>query len=211
MGSPGGAASRLIQAERKIEKRYLFEQPRLSSLVHRKLVIDCNSGVATGKERTIGEVEVGLGPDGALQEGEEDVGDGLNGAEGEGVAATIHSRVEWEGAGLTLGEVGWADADGGRFFQQMVAVVGAGEGEIWIKTKLCHSPGAQAQAVNVQARDLDGDDSLQHQVERHGGALREGLVEGDLDGEGDAGAVLDQDGERLHADVVNGGRLRTPI
>ena len=96
-------------------------------------MIDCNPGVATGKERTIGEVEVGLGPDGALQEGEEDVGDGLNGAEGEGVAATIHSRVEWEGAGLTLGEVGWADADGGRFFQQMVAVVGAGEGEIWIK------------------------------------------------------------------------------
>merc|ERR1719510_1387666 len=42
-------------------------------------------------------------------------------------------------------------------------------------------------------------------------APRKGLIEGDLDGEGDAGAVLNQDGERLHADVVNGGRLGAPI
>ena len=74
-----------------------------------------------------------------------------------------------------------------------------------------NSPGAKAQTLDVEAGDLDGDDALQHQVERHGSTLRQGLVEGDLDGEGDAGAVLDQDGERLHADVVNGGRLRTPI
>ena len=74
-----------------------------------------------------------------------------------------------------------------------------------------NSPGAQAQTLDVEAGDLDGDDALQHQVERHGSTSRQRLVEGDLDGEGDAGAVLDQDGERLHTDVVNGGRLRTPI
>ena len=76
---------------------------------------------------------------------------------------------------------------------------------------LCYSPGAKAQAINVEAGNLDGDDALQHQVQGDGGTLRQGLVEGDLDGEGDAGAVLDQDGERLHADVVNGGRLGAPI
>ena len=74
-----------------------------------------------------------------------------------------------------------------------------------------NSPGAQAQTLDVEAGDLDGDDALQHQVERHGSTRRQGLVEGDLDGEGDAGAVLGHDGERLHADVVNGGRLRASV
>ena len=85
-------------------------------------MIDCNSGVATGKERTIGEVEVGLGPDGALQEGEEDVGDGLNGAEGEGVAASVHSGSKRESAGLALGDVSWAEEVGGSG-QKLVSIV----------------------------------------------------------------------------------------
>ena len=67
------------------------------------------------------------------------------------------------------------------------------------------------EALDVKAGYLDGDDALQHQVERHGGALRQRLIEGDLDGEGDAGTVLGQDGERLHADVVDGGRLRASV
>ena len=76
---------------------------------------------------------------------------------------------------------------------------------------LCYSPGAKAQAINVEAGNLDGDDALQHQVQGDGGTLRQGLVEGDLDCKGDAGAVLDQNGERLHADVVDGGRLRAAV
>ena len=76
---------------------------------------------------------------------------------------------------------------------------------------LCYSPGTKAQAINVEAGNLDGDDALQHQVQGDGGTLRQGLVEGDLDCQGDAGAVLDQDGERLHADFVDGGRLRAAV
>ena len=74
-----------------------------------------------------------------------------------------------------------------------------------------NSPGAKAQTLDVEAGDLDGDDALQHHVERHGSTHRQGFVEGDLDGEGDTGAVLCQDGERLHADVVNGGRFRASV
>ena len=99
----------------------------MSSLVYRKLVIDCNSGVATGKERTIGEVEVGLGPDGALQEGEEDVRDGLNRAKGEWVTSTVHPGVKGEGTGLALREVGWANTSSGCQLQQFVPSVSAGE------------------------------------------------------------------------------------
>ena len=89
-------------------------------------MINCYSGEATGKERPIGKQEVGLGPDGALEEGEEDVRNGLNGAEGEGVATTVHSRVEGKGTGLALREVGWADASCGGFFQEVVTVISAG-------------------------------------------------------------------------------------
>ena len=99
-------------------------------------MINCYSGVATSKERPIGEQEVGFGPDGALEEGEEDVRNGLNGAEVEGVATTVHSRVEGEGAGLALREVGWADTSSGSRFQQMVASVSAGEG-VEIYRNLC--------------------------------------------------------------------------
>merc|ERR1719370_605305 len=58
---------------------------------------------------------------------------------------------------------------------------------------------------------LIGITSLQHQVERHGGSSREGLVEGDLDGKSDAGSVLNEDRERLHADVVDRGWLGTSV
>merc|ERR1719419_1199526 len=89
---------------------------------------------------------------------QEDVRDGLDGAEGQGVAATVHSRVEGKGTGLALWEVGWADASCGSLFQEVVTVICAG---------------SKAQAIDVQAGDLDRDHSLEHQVERHGGSSGE--------------------------------------
>ena len=89
-------------------------------------MVNCYSGVATCEESPISQVEVGLGPDGALEEGQEDVRDGLDGAEDQGVAATVHSRVEGKGTGLALREVGWADASCGSLFQEVVAVISAG-------------------------------------------------------------------------------------
>ena len=80
-----------------------------------------------------------------------------------------------------------------------------------LSQKVTFSPGANVKSLNLKAGDLDGDDALQHQVQGDGGTLRQGLVEGDLDCQGDAGAVLDQDGERLHADVIDGGRLRAAV
>ena len=90
------------------------------------LVVNCYSGVAACEESPISQVEVGLGPDGALEEGQQDVRDGLDGAEDQGVAATVHSRVEGKGTGLALREVGWADASCGSFFQEVVTVISAG-------------------------------------------------------------------------------------
>ena len=91
-------------------------------------MVNCYSGVATCEESPISQVEVGLGPDGALEEGQEDVRDGLDGAEDQGVAATVDSRVEGKGTGLALREVGWADASCGGLFQEVVTVISAGEG-----------------------------------------------------------------------------------
>ena len=90
-------------------------------------MVNCYSGVAACEESPISQVEVGLGPDGALEEGQEDVRDGLDGAEDQGVAATIHSRVEGKGTGLALREVGWADASCSSLFQEVVAIISAGE------------------------------------------------------------------------------------
>ena len=67
----------------------------------------------------------GLGLDCALEEGEEDVGDGLDGSSHDGVAAAVDAGAEGEGAGLALGDVGGAEEVGGRS-QQLVTVVGAG-------------------------------------------------------------------------------------
>ena len=72
-------------------------------------MINCYSGIATGKQRPIGEEKAGLSPDGALEEREEDVRDGLNGTEGEWIPATVHPGVEGEGAGLALRDIGGAE------------------------------------------------------------------------------------------------------
>merc|ERR1711994_68056 len=166
------------------------------ALAPSSLVVNCYSGVAAGEDIPISQVEVGLGPDGALEEGQQDVRDGLDGAKDQGVAATVDSRVEGKSTGLALREVGWADASCGSFFQEVVTVISAR---------------SKAQAIDVQAGDLDWDHSLQHQVERHGGSSGQWLVQGDLDGKSDAGSVLNEDREWLHADVVDRGWLRTSV
>ena len=53
--------------------------------------------------------DCGLDPDGSLEEGQEDAGDGLNGAEGEGVSASVDSGSKREGASLALWDVGGAE------------------------------------------------------------------------------------------------------
>ena len=72
-------------------------------------MVNCYSGVAACEESPISQVEVGLGPDGALEEGQEDVRDGLDWAEDQGVAATVDSRVEGKGTGLALRDIGGAE------------------------------------------------------------------------------------------------------
>ena len=91
-------------------------------------MIDGGPDVNADNGRAGGVGDGGLGPDGALEEGQQDVRDGLDGAEDQGVAATIDSRVEGKGTGLALREVGWADASCGGFFQEVVTVISAGEG-----------------------------------------------------------------------------------
>ena len=54
-------------------------------------MIDGGPDVNADNGRAGGVGDGGLGPDGALEEGEEDAGDGLDGAEGEGVAASVDS------------------------------------------------------------------------------------------------------------------------
>ena len=106
------------------------------------LVVNCYSGVAACEESPISQVEVGLGPDGALEEGQEDVRDGLDGSEDQGVAATVDSRVEGKGTGLALREVGRADASCGGLFQEVVTVISAGRDRdrdqlaLWKLTKI---------------------------------------------------------------------------
>ena len=51
----------------------------------------------------------GLGPDGSLEEGQEDVRDGLDGSENQGVSASVDSGSKREGASLALWDVGWAE------------------------------------------------------------------------------------------------------
>ena len=59
----------------------------------------CAGGVGDG----------GLGPDGSLEEGQEDVRDGLNGSKNQRVSTTIDSGSKRKGASLTLWHVGGAE------------------------------------------------------------------------------------------------------
>ena len=90
-------------------------------------MINCYFGIYTGKQRPISEQKAGLNPDCALEEGKEDVRDGLNGAKGDWVTATVHPLFEGEGTGLALREVGWTDTCSGCELQQFLPSVSAGE------------------------------------------------------------------------------------
>ena len=72
-------------------------------------------------------------------------------------------------------------------------------------------PGADVKSLDLQAGDLDGDDALQGELQGHRGSSCHHLVEGDLGGNGDGGAVGDNDGEGLHAEVVDGHGLGAAV
>ena len=74
----------------------------------RSLVVDGGPDEHGGNSGAGGVGDGGLGPDGSLEEGQEDVRDGLNGAEGEGVSASVDSGSKREGASLALWHVGGA-------------------------------------------------------------------------------------------------------
>ena len=72
-------------------------------------------------------------------------------------------------------------------------------------------PRANREAINVQARYLDGNDSPEDHVEGHLGPHGDLLVQGDLDGDAEHCPVLNKDWERLDAHQVKSERLRTAI
>ena len=72
-------------------------------------------------------------------------------------------------------------------------------------------PRANREAINVQARYLDGNDSPEDHVEGHLGPHGDLLVQGDLDGDAEHCPVLNKDWERLDAHHIKSERLRTAI
>jgi hypothetical protein len=136
--------------------------------------------------------DVGLGVDCSLKEGEEEVGDRLDGSDDEGFSATVDSGKEREGAVLALREVGGAQ-EGGELGQQGVGVVGAR---------------SDLQTVDLRAWDFDRDDALQLEVEVDGGSHGNLLLQGDLNLQSDGGSGVDYDGERCHGDDIQGDRFR---
>ena len=71
-------------------------------------MIDGGPDVNADNGRAGGVGDGGLGPDGALEEGEEDAWDGLDGAKNQGFSTSVDSRSKREGAGLALWDVGGA-------------------------------------------------------------------------------------------------------
>ena len=59
-----------------------------------------------------------------LEEGQEDVGNGLDGSNGQGVSTTIDSGSKGKGAGLALRDIGGAEEVRVRC-QDVVTIVGA--------------------------------------------------------------------------------------
>ena len=74
----------------------------------RSLVVDGGPDEHAGNSGAGGVGDGGLGPDGSLEEGQEDVRDGLDGSEHEGVSASVGSGSKREGASLALWHVGGA-------------------------------------------------------------------------------------------------------
>ena len=73
------------------------------------------------------------------------------------------------------------------------------------------SPRANCEAVNAEARYLDGNDSLEDQVEGDLGPHGDLLAQGDLDGDAEHCPVLNEDWERFDADHVKSEGLSAAI
>ena len=71
-------------------------------------MVDSESGPDAGNCGSSRIGNCGLDPDGSLEEGQEDAGDGLDGAEHEGVSASVDSGSKGEGARLALWHIGGA-------------------------------------------------------------------------------------------------------
>ena len=67
------------------------------------------------------------------------------------------------------------------------------------------------EAIDVEARDLDGDDAFQDKAKVHLGSHGHLLLEGDLDLQGDGGTVLDQDWEGSNGYHVKGDWFGTAL
>ena len=94
-------------------------------------MVDGSPDVHAGNSRAGGIGDCGLGPDGSLEEGQEDVRDGLDRSENQGVSASVNSGSKREGASLALWHVGRAkDLCCGS--QQLISIVGA-EGNLYVK------------------------------------------------------------------------------
>ena len=74
----------------------------------RSLVVDGGPDEHAGNSRAGGVGDGGLGPDGSLEEGQEDVRDGLDGSNGQWVSTNIDSSSKGKGTSLALWDVGGA-------------------------------------------------------------------------------------------------------
>merc|ERR1712127_184838 len=153
------------------------------------LVVDSGPDPDTGKSLASSVHHGGLGLDGSLEEGEQDLRDVLDGSEDGGVSSSVDSGHEGQGTGLALGHVGGAQ-EVCELPQEVVGVVVAG---------------SNVETLNLQAGDLDGDDALEDKVEVDGGSR------GNLLQQGDRGAVLHQDREGSHFKHVKGDRFGAAV
>ena len=69
-------------------------------------MVDGRPDVNASNSRPGGVGDCGLGPDGSLEEGKEDVRDGLDGSDCQWVSASVHSGSKRKSAGLALWHVG---------------------------------------------------------------------------------------------------------
>ena len=75
----------------------------------RRLVVDGGPDEHAGNSGAGGVGDGGLGPDGSLEEGQENVRDGLNGSENQGISASVDSGSKRKGTSLALWDVGGAE------------------------------------------------------------------------------------------------------
>ena len=72
-------------------------------------MVDSNSDPRTGNGLACRVRHGALSPDGPLEEGQEDVRDGVDGPDRQRVAAAVHSRPQGKAAGLAFRHIGGAE------------------------------------------------------------------------------------------------------